>query len=308
MAQLLQAPTEGYEDAIVVPTITADKFKLKHGLPTLVQNKQFFGHDKEDPRAHIRYFNQITSTLKFPNVSNTSIKLMLFTFSLEDAAWIWLEKEPPRSIFTWDDLVSKFINQFFPPSKTTNLRIEITNFQQRFDESFSKAYDRFKSFLELVLIMKHGIKTAAKTGRLKQNSTERTLLGGSPKEVAKKLGDPGKFLIPYFDADPRVPLILGRSFLKTERALIGLFEGELTLRVGKEATTFNLDQTSRYLANYNDMTAKQIDVELKDLPPHLEYVFLEGDDKLLVIIAKDLSVEEKTALITVLKSHKRAIS
>nr|GEV44222.1 hypothetical protein [Tanacetum cinerariifolium] len=49
-------------------------------------------------------------------------------------------------------------------------------------------------------------------------------------------------------------------------------------------------------------------VELKVLPPHLEYVFLEGDDKLPVIIAKDLSVEEKTALITVLKSHKRAIA
>nr|GFC35972.1 reverse transcriptase domain-containing protein [Tanacetum cinerariifolium] len=49
-------------------------------------------------------------------------------------------------------------------------------------------------------------------------------------------------------------------------------------------------------------------VELKDLPPHLEYVFLEGDDKLPVILAKDLSMEEKTALITVLKSHKRAIA
>ncbi|GJR70195.1 reverse transcriptase domain-containing protein [Tanacetum coccineum] len=119
MAQLLQAPTEGYEDAIVVPAITADNFELKHGLLTLVQNKPFFGHDKEDPHAHIRYFNKITSTLKFPNVPNTSIKLMLFPFSLEGAARIWLEKEPPRSILTWDDLVSKFINQFFPPSKTT---------------------------------------------------------------------------------------------------------------------------------------------------------------------------------------------
>nr|GFC69272.1 reverse transcriptase domain-containing protein [Tanacetum cinerariifolium] len=136
MAQLLQAPTEGYEDAIVIPAINADNFELKKGLFTLVQNKQFFGHDKEDPHAHIRYFNKITSTLKFPNVQNTSIKLMLFPFSLEGAARIWLEKEPPRSIFTWDDLVSKFINQFFPPSKTTNLRNEINNFQQRFDESF----------------------------------------------------------------------------------------------------------------------------------------------------------------------------
>nr|GFC80739.1 reverse transcriptase domain-containing protein [Tanacetum cinerariifolium] len=50
------------------------------------------------------------------------------------------------------------------------------------------------------------------------------------------------------------------------------------------------------------------EVELKDLPPHLEYAFLKSDDKLPVIIAKDLSVEEKTALITVLKSHKRAIA
>nr|GFB65883.1 reverse transcriptase domain-containing protein [Tanacetum cinerariifolium] len=49
-------------------------------------------------------------------------------------------------------------------------------------------------------------------------------------------------------------------------------------------------------------------VELKDLPPHLEYAFLEGNDKLPVIIAKYLSVEEKTALITVLKSHKRAVA
>ncbi|GJT05871.1 hypothetical protein Tco_0840333 [Tanacetum coccineum] len=62
MAQLLEAPTEGYEDAIVIPEITANNFEIKHGLLNLVQNKQFFGNDKEDPHAHIRYFNKITST------------------------------------------------------------------------------------------------------------------------------------------------------------------------------------------------------------------------------------------------------
>ncbi|GJV16216.1 reverse transcriptase domain-containing protein [Tanacetum coccineum] len=134
MAQLLQAPTEGYEDAILIPEIVANNFELRHGLINLVQNKQFFGHDKEDPHAHIRYFNKITSTMRVPNVPITTIKLMLFPFSIEGAARIWLEKEPPRSIQTWDDLVSKFINQFFPPSKTTNLRNEITRFQQRFIE------------------------------------------------------------------------------------------------------------------------------------------------------------------------------
>nr|GEZ31429.1 reverse transcriptase domain-containing protein [Tanacetum cinerariifolium] len=147
MAQLLQAPTECYEDAIVILEIAANNFELKHGLINLVQNMQFFGHDKEDPHAHIRYFNKIISTIRVPNVPSSSIKLMLFPFSFEGAARIWLEKEPPRSILTWDDLVSKFINQFFPPSKTTNLRNEITRFQQRFDESFYKVWDRLNDLL-----------------------------------------------------------------------------------------------------------------------------------------------------------------
>ncbi|GKE17398.1 reverse transcriptase domain-containing protein, partial [Tanacetum coccineum] len=134
-------------DAIVVPEITADNFELKHGLLTLVQNKQFFGHDKEDPHAHIRYFNKITSTMNFPNVPSTSAKLMLFPFSLEVATRIWLEKEPPQLILTWDDLVSKFINKFFPPSKTTNLRNKITRFQERFDETFYEAWNRFNDLL-----------------------------------------------------------------------------------------------------------------------------------------------------------------
>nr|GEV37431.1 reverse transcriptase domain-containing protein [Tanacetum cinerariifolium] len=81
------------------------------------------------------------------NVPSSSIKLMLFPFSLEGASRIWLEKEPPRSILTWDDLVTKFINQFFPPSKTTNLRNEITRFQQRFNESFYEAWGRFNDLL-----------------------------------------------------------------------------------------------------------------------------------------------------------------
>nr|GEZ98015.1 reverse transcriptase domain-containing protein [Tanacetum cinerariifolium] len=147
MAELLQAPTEGYEDAIVISEIAAKNFELKHGLINLVQNKQFFGHDKEDPHAHIRYFNKITSMMRVPNVPSSSIKLMLFPFSLEGAARIWFEKEPTRSILTWDDLVTKFINQFFPPSKTTNLRNEFTRFQQRFDESFYEAWDRFNDLL-----------------------------------------------------------------------------------------------------------------------------------------------------------------
>nr|GEW60671.1 hypothetical protein [Tanacetum cinerariifolium] len=86
---------------------------------------------------------------------------------------------------------------------------------------------------------------------------------GVAEDVFVKVGTfpfPADFVVVDFDADPRVPLILGRYFLNTERDLIDVFEGELTLRVGKEAITFNLNQTSRYSANYNDMTSNRIDV------------------------------------------------
>nr|GFA70261.1 DNA-directed DNA polymerase [Tanacetum cinerariifolium] len=222
----------------------------------------------------------------------------------------------------------------------------------------------------------------------------------TPTCMTLELADPD-FVVVDFEPDPRVPLILGRCFLKTGRALIDVHKGELTIRIGNEAITYNLDQTSRYYANYNQMTTNKIDVidlaceeysqdvlgfsdvttsgnptphddpivsttsptlttfgdsdfllfeeadtflvnhclplpnhmpsfkkelkvceaktvksfvdeshevELKDLPPHLEYAFLKGDNKLPVIIAKELGDEEKSALIKVLKSHKRAIT
>ncbi|GJV12928.1 reverse transcriptase domain-containing protein [Tanacetum coccineum] len=136
MAQMLQAPIEGYKDAIVVPTINANNFELKQTLINLVQSNQFTG--KQDPHNHLRFFNKVTSTFRHPEVPNTTIKLLLFPFSLEGEARTWLDKEPPRSILTWDDLVSKFINQFFPPSKTIIFEMKSTTFYQKTDETFQR--------------------------------------------------------------------------------------------------------------------------------------------------------------------------
>ncbi|GJW17379.1 reverse transcriptase domain-containing protein [Tanacetum coccineum] len=108
MAQMLQAPIEGYEDAIVVPPINANNFELKQTLINLVQNGE---------------------------------------------ARDWLDKEPPRSILTWDDLVSKFINQFFPPSKTTYLRIISLTFYHETDETFKRCMGTFKELLRQCPIM-----------------------------------------------------------------------------------------------------------------------------------------------------------
>nr|GFB73616.1 reverse transcriptase domain-containing protein [Tanacetum cinerariifolium] len=216
---------------------------------------------------------------------------------------------------------------------------------------------------------------------------------GIAKDVSVKVGMfhfPADFMVVDFNPDPRVLLILERCFLKTGRALIDVHKGELTLRIENKAITYNLGQTSRYSANYDQMTANKIDVtdeayeeyslevlgfsnvttsgsptpsddpiddldsskfdpsyynpegdilmlkailnsdpspslpdheqsvpsfknelkaceaktikssvdeppgvELKDLPPHLEYAFLEGDNKLPIIVAKELAIAWK---------------
>nr|GEV33947.1 reverse transcriptase domain-containing protein [Tanacetum cinerariifolium] len=137
------------------------------------------------------------------------------------------------------------------------------------------------------------------------------------KRLPEKLGDPGKFLIPFdfvengfvdFEADPRMPLILGRSFLRIGRALIDVYGEEITLWVNDEAVNFNLNQTTRYSSIYDDMSQREVakakssieeplEFELKDLPSHLEYAYLEGVDKLPMIVAKDLKDDEKEALL-----------
>nr|GEW47184.1 reverse transcriptase domain-containing protein [Tanacetum cinerariifolium] len=147
MAELLRAPIEGYAEAIVVFPILVEQFELKHSLINMMTSDRFFELEKDNPHDHIRWFNKITSTIKYKDVPNSIIKLMLFPFSLVGAACRWLENEPPHFIHTWEDLVSKFIIEFFPPSRTVNLRNEISNFQQRFDESFHEAWDRYKDLL-----------------------------------------------------------------------------------------------------------------------------------------------------------------
>nr|GEY80393.1 reverse transcriptase domain-containing protein [Tanacetum cinerariifolium] len=142
---MLQASIEGYEDAIVVPPINANNFELKQTLINLVQSNQFTG--RQDPHNHLRFFNKVTLTFRHAKVPNTTIKLLLFSFSLKGEAPIWLDKEPLRSILMWEDLVSKFINQFFPPSKTTYHRNEIINFLQKPNETFNEAWEHFKDLL-----------------------------------------------------------------------------------------------------------------------------------------------------------------
>nr|GEX00907.1 reverse transcriptase domain-containing protein [Tanacetum cinerariifolium] len=140
------------------------------------------------------------------------------------AARQWLEKEPSRSITTWDDLVSKFINEFFPSSRTTNLRNEISNFQQKFDESFHEAWERYKDLLRAIA-----------------------------RDVFVPVGK-FTFLIDFvvvdYESDPRVPLILGRPFLRTAHALINVYGEEMILCDRDERLTLNMKHDTSSYSNH----------------------------------------------------------
>ncbi|GJX35582.1 hypothetical protein Tco_0247139 [Tanacetum coccineum] len=104
MEELLRAPTEGYGEAIVLPKINADHFENKTNLLQLVQANPFHGYERENPHAHINSFKRITSTLRFRDVPNDVIKLMMFPYSLEGMLRMVYEEKPPNSILTWEDL------------------------------------------------------------------------------------------------------------------------------------------------------------------------------------------------------------
>nr|GEU29119.1 DNA-directed DNA polymerase [Tanacetum cinerariifolium] len=389
---------------------------------------------------------------------------MMFPYSLEGNARVWYDKEPPNSILTWEDLVNKFVNQFFPPSKTTHHKNEISRFTQRFEETFGEAWERFKEmlracphheFTELAQIdtfyndlndNDQDSLNAAAGGNLLSKTTREALqiIENKSKNQSSTLGTLPSNTIPNSKGEmkaittrsgvsyngPSIPTPKKNCSMMLLKKLLEKLEdpGKFLIPcdfpgmdVNDEAVTFNLNQTTRYSSTYDDLSVNQIDIidvareeyaqeilgfsnnslggnptstfktilfdsflsltpfegsnfileeidaylkdelvspeidyadcdpegdicliekllnndpfqlppmdlkqgevvkekssikeppelELKELPSHLEYAYLEGADKLPVIISKDLKVDEKEAFLKVLKSHKRAIA
>nr|GEX23189.1 reverse transcriptase domain-containing protein [Tanacetum cinerariifolium] len=180
------------------------------------------------------------------------------------------------------------------PSIPTPKKKFFQTFQDlHFDISFADAFllmPKFASTIKSLLKNKDKLLELAKIP-LNENCSVMLL-----KKLPEKLGDPGKFLIPCdfprmdvchaladlgasinlmplsiwkklslpklvdFEADPRVALILGRSFLRTDHALIDVYGEEITPRVNDEAITFTLNQTTRYSSTYDDLSVNQIDI------------------------------------------------
>nr|GEV77855.1 reverse transcriptase domain-containing protein [Tanacetum cinerariifolium] len=403
MEELVQAPTKGYGEAIVIPEINADHFEIKTNLIQLVQANPYHGFERENPHTYINNFKRITSTLKFRDVPNDVIKLMMFLYSFEENARVWNTIPNPKgemkAITTWSGVAYEGP---LIPKKVVKQETEETTDKEQSNFQGSNAHIQPPAIPILKLDKKISLPELTPT-QMTLELADRFIT--RPKGVAEdvfvkveKFHFLTDFVVVDFEADPCVPLILGRSFLRTGRALIDVYGEEITLRVNDEAVTFNLNQTMRYSSTYDDLSVNRIDiidvprkeyvqeilgfssnssggsltftfepilfesspsltpfegkidhadydpegdicliekllnddpfqlspmdlkevikakssieeppkVELKYLLSHLEYAYLEENDKLPVIISKDLKDDEKEALLNVLKSHKRA--
>nr|GEY49554.1 reverse transcriptase domain-containing protein [Tanacetum cinerariifolium] len=109
--EILQAPTEGYGEAIVISEINADHFEIKTNLLQLVQANPYHGFERENSHTHINNFKRITSTLKFKDVPNDVIKLMMFPYSLGGNARVWMNTTSRDNASKSDDRIDKLADQ-----------------------------------------------------------------------------------------------------------------------------------------------------------------------------------------------------
>nr|GEW06955.1 reverse transcriptase domain-containing protein [Tanacetum cinerariifolium] len=256
MAQMLQAPIEGYKDAIVVPQINANNFELKQTLINLVQSNQFTG--RQDPHNHLRFFNKVTCTFRHPEVPNTTIKLLLFPFSLEGEARIWLDKEPLRSILTYSRsrITDSRANtnaslSSSSPSNSFDLQQIAASLEDKLDipmNCFEKSLnDMENSFVTPTAPIKAVEEKKLKLPTLNDTKmvlelADRTISKptGVAENVFVKVGTfyfPANFVVLDFIVDPRVPLILGRPFLSTSHAIINVHKRKIIIRQDQQSLT-----------------------------------------------------------------------
>ena len=122
-------PPTVVQSAIRRPPIQANNFELKTVTLQMLQNILFHGLPSENSNTHLTNFIEICDTVKYNGVTEEALRLRLFPLSLGDRAKHWLTSQPTYSIISWNDLVQKFLNKFFPPSKIVQLVQEINTFK-----------------------------------------------------------------------------------------------------------------------------------------------------------------------------------
>ncbi|GJY14869.1 reverse transcriptase domain-containing protein [Tanacetum coccineum] len=234
MAQMLQAPIEGYEDAIVVPPINANNFELKQPLINLVQSNKFTGYDKTSQ-----------STFDFSTRTPSSVVV----------TWL-LGTTPTRlllhSLNSTIKMLSFAVGGHFFRQDAPEGELGLLKASSKVRYSRSRANDSSREYgglTETKMVLELADRTISKPTGVAEN-------------VFVKVGKfyfPADFVVLDFIADPRVPLILGRPFLRTAHALIDVYEGEITLRNDDQSLTLKCGDAPSI--SYNNLESlKKVDL------------------------------------------------
>nr|GEY73503.1 reverse transcriptase domain-containing protein [Tanacetum cinerariifolium] len=309
MAQLLQSPTEGYEDAIVVSTITVDNFELKHELHQL---DTFYNalNSKDQDSLNFAAGGQNQSPVHVKAVEESCVTYGGAHF---------YRNCPASDVNNYRDNIQEFVSQasvvnynqgntsYRPPMISNQIQPlgfplvpNNQNVQRNNQNHFIPNQNWCNNFNQGPVYQPSVFQQPAYQAPTYQALAPQTQ-GVSKKDFSN-----------YVKANDAVLKNMQTQGQNMQNQLTNLTDLITKFVTSNSASTSSSGTLpSNTIANPKSdlkaITTRNV-VELKVLPPHLEYAFLEGDDKLPVIIAKDLSVEEKTALITVLKSHKRAIA
>nr|GEV45644.1 reverse transcriptase domain-containing protein [Tanacetum cinerariifolium] len=290
MAELLCAPTEGYAEAIMVPLILVEHFELKHSLINMMTSDQFFGLKKDNPHDHIRVARHWLekesphSILTWEDLFFSNEHRFYFGFGTSPSNTIANPKRELKAITTRSGLVldGPFVPMpppFINPEEDERAEETLTN--SDLAEYFIKALANLGASINLI-----PLSVWKKLGLPKLISTRMTLELANraictPAGIARDVFVPvekftfsADFVMFNYESDPRVPLILGRSFLRTARALIDIHREEMILCEGDERLTLNMrHDTSSYSNQPHKESINMINIYNNSYEDYLEDLF-----------------------------------
>nr|GEY88621.1 reverse transcriptase domain-containing protein [Tanacetum cinerariifolium] len=265
---ICQPSLNGRGGPIAPIAIQATNLRLKNDMIQQVQNScQFHGLPGDDANKHLDKFLHVTQSIKVKGVTDDALPTVGQTQNVYAAGAYQVSASRPNQrpsipyLFRLHDqkLCDKANDQrenFFQIFKDLNFNISFADaliLMSKFGPSIKSLLTNKDKLCELARTLLNEHCSVVLLKKLPENwETPLSLPDLSPTCMTLELVDRS--------ISHSVGVAEVSSSKWTRRALIDVFEGKLTLRVGKEAITFNLDQTSRYSANYNYMTTKRIDV------------------------------------------------
>ncbi|GJS31811.1 zf-CCHC domain-containing protein [Tanacetum coccineum] len=281
MKELCQPTMNGRGGPIAPVNIQATDFRFKNHMIQQVQNScQFHGLPSDDANKHLDKFLTITQSMKQNGVTDDALRLYLFPYSLTHRATAWFDRLPKNSIHTFQEMASKFLSKYFPPSMVTKLRNDISNFRQLPDESLFEACERYK--LSIDRSHHNDWDISAHRG---ESSGSTTSSSSEIAALAQQMIEMRKDMLHMYRSNQKVNSVTpscetcggphsyyecqatGRPFLRMARALVDVYGEELILRDGDEKLIFHADSTLKHPHKHGNESINMnnfIDITCKD--------------------------------------------